>query len=53
MVVSLGDLWSRFDAFGRKFINNASPILGSAKMEREFLERAQREQAKRDKANNA
>jgi hypothetical protein len=48
VVVSLHDLWGRFDAFGRRFINSANPILGSSKMEREFLEQAKREQLKQN-----
>jgi hypothetical protein len=53
VVVSLRKLWERFDAFGRRFISGANPVLGSSKMERELLEQARcQQQLKQNEKND-
>ena len=36
--------WRSFDAFGRRFINDANPILGSSTVERKMIKEAKRQQ---------
>jgi hypothetical protein len=44
VVVSLpGELWRSFDAFGRRLLNFANPVLGSRGTERKMLEEAARQ----------
>ncbi len=50
--MSWKEWWKRFDAFGRDFINNTNPILGSSRTERELLEKAKRERAFKEKKHN-
>jgi len=39
--------WKRFDAFGRKFIVHASPVLGSGDKELEILSDIERQRVER------
>ena len=47
----LRNWWRSFDAFGRRFIDNANPILGSLSTERKMIEEAKRQQEAREKKN--
>ena len=46
MSKGLRSFWKRFDAFGRKFMVQASPILGSGDKELHILEDLERQRTK-------
>ena len=50
MLAGLRSWWRAFDAIGRRFINDANPVLGFPSAERKMLEEAARQRkAKEDK----
>jgi hypothetical protein len=47
----LGRLWQSFDAFGRRWMNFANPVLGSRAAERKMLEGAARQRKAKEQKN--
>ena len=47
----LGKVWRSFDAFGRRFMNRANPVLGSSATERKMLEEAARQRKAKEEKN--
>jgi len=51
ILTSLRNWWRSFDAFGRRFINDANPIMGSSASERKMIAEAKRQQEARENIN--
>ena len=47
----LGNLWRAFDAIGRRYINDANPVLGFHSTERKMLEEAARQRQAKEEQN--
>jgi hypothetical protein len=51
MLARLRTWWRAFDAIGRRYINDANPVLGSPSAERKMLEEAARQRKAKEQTN--